>query len=209
MFQGIFRRPLHVHGEGMVVTGRAEAVVTWDWPVIASEDLVFGHKAARAGLSWGWFHEYAEVTSPWSIRDFITQRERWLWGDIHAMRHREALPPLGSLMVAGKYVAGVLALVCSASGLYLRFSGRSRDFTRIRVREVVGGRLGGGVFRLRLDRRVGRPGPGPRRFAAAGGSAGCGDGPGSLLLTFAAIAVPLVQGDPRAFKTIRKTRGTS
>ena len=123
VFQGIFRRPLHVHGEGMVVTGRAEAVVTWDWPVIASEDLVFGHKAARAGLSWGWFHEYAEVTSPWSIRDFITQRERWLWGDIHAMRHREALPPLGSLMVAGKYVAGVLALVCSASGLYLRFSG--------------------------------------------------------------------------------------
>ena len=49
VFQGIFRRPLHVHGEGMVVTGRAEAVVTWDWPVIASEDLVFGHKAARAG----------------------------------------------------------------------------------------------------------------------------------------------------------------
>ena len=33
--------------------------------------------------------------------------------------------------------------------------------------------------------------------------------PVSLLLTFAAIAIPLVQGDPRAFKTIRKTRGTS
>ena len=31
--------------------------------------------------------------------------------------------------------------------------------------------------------------------------------PASLLLTFAAIAVPLVRGDPRAFKTIRKTKG--
>jgi hypothetical protein len=45
VFQGVFRRPSHVHGEGMVVTGQAEAVVTWDWPVIASEDLVFGRLA--------------------------------------------------------------------------------------------------------------------------------------------------------------------
>ena len=33
-------------------------------------------------------------------KGLLTQRERWLWGDIHAIRHREALSPLGSLMVA-------------------------------------------------------------------------------------------------------------
>jgi hypothetical protein len=32
--------------------------------------------------------------------------------------------------------------------------------------------------------------------------------PASLLLTFAGIAIPLVQGDPRTFATIRKTRKT-
>ncbi len=210
VFQGIFRRPLHVHGEGMVVTGRAEAVVTWDWPVIASEDLVFGHKAARAGLSWGWFHEYAEVTSPWSIRDFITQRERWLWGDIHAMRHREALPPLGSLMVAGKYVAGVLALVCSATGLYLRLSGAIPetspvfDYAKLSVIAWAGvffacGWIGASAA---AERR-----PDDSRLLA--GALAVAMVPVSLLLTFAAIAVPLMRGDPRAFKTIRKTRGTS
>ena len=48
VFQGILGWPLHVHGEGLTVTGEAEAEITWDWPVIASEDLVFGQRAARA-----------------------------------------------------------------------------------------------------------------------------------------------------------------
>ena len=30
--------------------------------------------------------------------------------------------------------------------------------------------------------------------------------PASLVLTFAAIAISLIQGDPRTFRTIRKTR---
>jgi hypothetical protein len=210
VFQGIFRRPLHVHGEGMVVTGRAEALVTWDWPVTASEDLVFGHKAARAGLTWGWFHEYAEVTSPWSIRDFITQRERWLWGDIHAIRHREALPPLGSMMVAGKYATGVLALVCSAAGLYLRLSGaipatsQIFDYAKLSILAWVlvffaCGWIGASAAQA--------SGGNESRLVAAGLAVMMV--PASLLLTFAAIAIPLVNGDPRAFKTIRKTRGTA
>ena len=210
VFQGIFRRPLHVHGEGMVVTGRAEAEVTWDWPVIASEDLVFGHKAARAGLSWGWFHEYAEVTSPWSVRDFITQRERWLWGDIHAMRHREALPPLGSLMVAGKYGAGVLALVCSASGLYLRGSGAIPEsspvfeYAKLSVVAWVAVFFACGWIGASAAQNQGRDDS--RLLTAVLAVVMV---PVSLLLTFAAIALPLAHGDPRAFKTIRKTRGAS
>ena len=51
VFQGILGRPLHVHGEGMVITGEAEDIVTWDWPVIASEDLVFGQRAASKDLN--------------------------------------------------------------------------------------------------------------------------------------------------------------
>jgi hypothetical protein len=210
VFQGIFRRPLHVHGEGMVVTGQAETLVTWDWPVIASEDLVFGHKATRAGLTWGWFHEYAEVTSPWSIRDFITQRERWLWGDIHAIRHREALPPLGSVMVAGKYVTGVLALVCSASGLYLRFSGAIPDtspvFDYAKLSVIAWVAVFFACGWIGASATQARGGDDSRLLSAVLAVAMV---PASLLLTFAAIALPLVKGDPRAFKTIRKTRGTA
>jgi hypothetical protein len=74
------------------VTGAAEARATWDWPVVASEDLVFGHQG-RPDL--GLVPRYAEVTSPWSVRDFLVQRQRWLWRDIHAVRHRAVLPLVG------------------------------------------------------------------------------------------------------------------
>lgn len=207
VFQGVFRRPLHVHGEGMVVTGAAEARVTWDWPVVASEDLVFGHQAAKAGLSWGWFHEYAEVTSPWSVRDFLVQRQRWLWGDIHAIRHRTVLPLGSALAVAAKYAAGVLALVCSAAGLYLRISGAISatspvfDYAKLAVLAWVAvffscGWIGAGAATSGRshDSRL------------MSGLLAVLMMPVSLALTFAAIGIPLMQGDPRSFKVISKTR---
>jgi hypothetical protein len=116
VFQGIIRRPLHVHGEGLTVTGEVEREVTWNWPAFASEDLVFGQRAARAGFAWGWFHEYVEVTSPWSVRDFITQRRRWIWGDIHVILHRDVLSPGGAALTAAKYLFGIITLVFSISG---------------------------------------------------------------------------------------------
>jgi hypothetical protein len=207
VFQGVFGRPLHVHGEGLVVTGAAEARVTWDWPVFASEDLVFGHQAAKAGLRWGWFHEYAEVTSPWSVRDFLVQRQRWLWGDIHAIRHRRALPLGSALAVAAKYAAGVLAVVCSASGLYLRVTGAIPatspvfDYAKLAVLAWIAvfftcGWIGASsaTSARNHDSRL------------MSGVLAVLMMPVSVALTFAAIGLPLMRGDPRSFKVISKTR---
>ena len=207
VFQGILGRPLHVHGEGMVVTGEAEDIVTWDWPVIASEDLVFGQRATSAGLKWGWFHEYAEVTSPWTLRDYLVQRRRWLWGDIHAIRHRNVMPLGAAVMVFAKYLAGVTALLCSAAGLYLRLTGRIPATASVLNYAKLSILAWAGVF-----------------FACGWIGASSSDGgrtgdsrllsgvlavltsPVSLLLTLAAIVVPLVQGNPRSFAVIAKTR---
>jgi hypothetical protein len=49
VFQGI-GHPVHVHGEGLCVRGTAESLVTWDYEMFASEDLVFGHMAAFSGV---------------------------------------------------------------------------------------------------------------------------------------------------------------
>jgi hypothetical protein len=207
-FQGLFRRPVHVHGEGMVVTGYAESAVTWDYEMTASEDLVFGQQAVRKGLRWGWFHEYAEVTSPWTIRDYMIQRRRWLWGDIHALRHRKVMPFSAAARVLLKYLAGVVALACSIAGLWLRATGRIPATAGI----LNFGKLGLLAW-VALSFSCGWIG------ASASGSLRRSDDsrmlagviavimmPFSALLTFAAILLPLAQGDPRDFKTIRKTR---
>lgn len=132
-FQGVLGKPLYVHGEGLCVTGSAEARTTWDYPIFASEDLVFGQNAAfqrRAGrransgppgsaLSWGFFHEYIQLTSPWTWSDFLKQRRRWLWGNLHALTHREILPFWGAVLVAGKYVAGFVLYSASIATVAL------------------------------------------------------------------------------------------
>src|SRR5579859_3222845 len=84
-FQGVVKRPLYVHGEGLCATGYAETIVGWGYPIFASEDLVFGQNAADKGLSWGWFHEYIQLTSPWTWMDYLKQRRRWFWGNMHAV----------------------------------------------------------------------------------------------------------------------------
>jgi hypothetical protein len=208
VFQGMLRRPLHVHGEGLVVTGEAEGLVTWDWPVTASEDLVFGQRAAGLGLEWGWFHEYAEVTSPWGLRDYLTQRRRWLWGDIHAITHRAVISFPAAVLVAGKYVIGMTALLCSAVGWYLRLTGKIQatagifDYAKLSVLAWVAVFFACGWIGA-SSAQEGR-GDDSRLLA---GVVAVVMVPVSLLLTLAAVLVPLAQGDPRTFTVIRKTKG--
>jgi hypothetical protein len=208
VFQGLFRRPVHVHGEGMVTTGAAERIVTWDYDMTASEDLVFGQQAARLGLRWGWFHEYAEITSPWTVRDYMIQRRRWLWGDIHAIRHRGVMPASAAVRVVVKYLAGVLALACSIAGLWLRVSGRI---------PATAGILNFGKLALicwvALSFACGWIGASSATSLKRDDDSRMLSGvlavimmPVSAVLTFAAILWPLMQGDPRDFQTIRKTR---
>jgi hypothetical protein len=207
VFQGILDRPLHVHGEGLAVTGRAEKLITWDHPLVASEDLAFGQHARRHGLRWGWFHEYAEVTSPWSLSDFLVQRNRWLWGDVHAIRRRSVMPLSGAVLVSAKYVLGILGLACSAAGIYLRATGRLPatagilNYAKVSVLSWVAVNFACGWI------------------GASSAHAGHDDDsrllsavlavlmlPLSVMLTFASVVISLAMGNPRTFRTIRKTR---
>lgn len=207
VFQGIIGRPLHVHGEGLAVTGETERIITWDWPAFASEDLVFGQRAAEAGLKWGWFHEYAEGTPPWNLKDFITQRARWLWGDIHGITHRDVLSRTAAAITLLKYVVGSTSLLLSLAGLYLRATGR-----------ISGDSLIFDVAKLSVVAWVtvffacGWAGAGSRVFSRSNDSRLLSATvavlvlPFSLLLTCAGVFIPLIQGNPRTFKVISKTR---
>jgi Glycosyl transferase family group 2 len=207
VFQGILGRPLHVHGEGLTVTGAAEGAVTWDWPAFASEDLVFGQRAARAGLRWGWFHEYVELTSPWTLRDFITQRRRWLWGDIHGILHRDVLSLPGATLVALKYLFGLIAAAFSVAGLILRLTGELAgqssiyDVTKLSI--IVWLAVFFACGWIGASSRVSSRSNDSRLLQAATAVLML---PVSSLLTLAGVLIPLVQGNPRTFQVIRKTR---
>ncbi len=120
VFQGI-GHPIHVHGEGLCVRGTAEALVTWDYQMFASEDLVFGHMAVLKDMTWGFVWDYVEITSPFTWRDFLTQRRRWVWGNIHAVRH--VLPLRSSVLLIGLYVYGIFTFVASTTGIVLSLTG--------------------------------------------------------------------------------------
>jgi Glycosyl transferase family group 2 len=120
VFQGI-GHPIHVHGEGLCVRGTAESSVTWDYQMFASEDLVFGHMAVLKGRTWGFVWDYMEITSPFTWRDFLTQRRRWLWGNIHAVRH--VLPLRSSILLVTLYSYGLLTFVLSTIGIVFALTG--------------------------------------------------------------------------------------
>lgn len=209
VFQGLLGKPLHVHGEGLTVTGTAEQAVTWDYPVFASEDLVFGQNAAHMGLRWGWFCESVELTSPWTLREFFVQRKRWVWGDLHAIARRDVLPRSRAGAIAAKYLADSVILLVSAAGLALRLFGELPPTSPVY-----------GAARLALLTWLGV-------FFAAGwvGAGGSVDGrnddsrllaaltavlfsPLSCLVTAAGLAWPLIAGNPGTFEVIRKTRSS-
>jgi cellulose synthase/poly-beta-1,6-N-acetylglucosamine synthase-like glycosyltransferase len=124
--QGLLNAPLFVHGEGLTVTGRAEEITTWNYPVFASEDLTFGCNAAARGLRWGYFHEYIELTSPWTWGAYFKQRRRWMWGNIHAIFHRDVLPLGAGIRVGIRYLLSLYTFVASAVAVGLILSGAIR-----------------------------------------------------------------------------------
>jgi len=118
IFQG-FGHPIEVHGEGMCVRASAEHLVTWNYPIFASEDLVFGHMAAAKGLRWAFFHDWVTISSPWTWKDHIRQRRRWLWGNLWAVRH--VLPVRSKIMLTAKYLFGFSTFFLAVTGIILKW----------------------------------------------------------------------------------------
>jgi hypothetical protein len=112
-----FGHPIQVHGEGLCVRASAEQVVTWDHPVVASEDLVFGQIAAHKRLDWGFFYDFVCITSPWNFRDYVKQRRRWTWGNVHAIAR--VLPPAAKARLVAKYFLGFGGFSVATAGVIL------------------------------------------------------------------------------------------
>jgi hypothetical protein len=207
VFQGLLGKPLHVHGEGLTVTGECERVVGWDRPVFASEDLAFGQNAAYMGMRWGWFCDYVELTSPWSFREFLIQRKRWFWGNMHAISHRDVLPLPRAMAVAAKWLFGCVTVIVSVTGVALRYTGHLPptspvyDVSKLAIATwlaifAVCGWIDAcsHIHRRNDDSRI------------LNALAAVIMAPVSSIMSVFVITVALYQGNPRTFEVIRKTR---
>ena len=76
--------PLNMHGSNLLVRADIEDSVGWDFDGIgASEDQRFGHEVWRKmGSVFGWHGGLLEEQPPLTVSDFISQRRRWLLGNI-------------------------------------------------------------------------------------------------------------------------------
>jgi hypothetical protein len=206
--QGVLQKPIYVHGEGLCVTGEAEDKVTWDYPVFASEDLVFGENAAHLGLSWGWFHEYIQITSPWTWKAFLVQRRRWLWGNLHAIFHRDVLPLGFAIAKALHYLLGTVTFTASSIGIYLILSGAVTvsdtmyhvfwlAFVAWLGAFALSGWINSGAEGTRLDKRI------QQTILAV---VLC---PVTCVMAIGVLLLSLVMGNPKKFVTIAKTAATA
>jgi hypothetical protein len=207
VFQGLIGKPLHVHGEGLTVTGECERIVGWNRPVFASEDLTFGQNAAYLSMRWGWFCDYVELTSPWSFREFLIQRKRWFWGNVHAITHRDVLPLSRAIPVALKWIFGCVTVIVSITGLVLRFTGHLPptspvyDVSKLAIATWLT------IFAvcgwIDASSRIQRRSDDSRILNAL---AAVIMAPVSSFMSVFVIAVALYQGNPRTFEVIKKTR---
>lgn len=211
-FQGVIGRPLYVHGEGLCMTGAAEEAVTWNYKIFASEDLVFGTNAAARGMRWGFFHEYIQLTSPWTWSAYLTQRQRWLWGNIHALTHRGIMPPVAATMIGAKYVVGFCTFVASITGVVLIASQRVSVPPAAYVIFWAAFISWTGAFAVSGWINAGREGgvAAPHRaryyafrvWQAMMAVVLC---PLTVIWTMAALFIVLFKGNPRRFNVIAKT----
>jgi cellulose synthase/poly-beta-1,6-N-acetylglucosamine synthase-like glycosyltransferase len=113
--------PVWVHGEGICIKASTEQIVKWQFRAIASEDLIFGHQCTTNKLKWGFVWESVYITSPWNLKDYFKQRNRWFWGHVNAIRN--ILTWQSCIRILFFRFIGVMALWISTIGIILDLTG--------------------------------------------------------------------------------------
>lgn len=199
-----FGHPIWIHGEGLCIRGSAEAAVTWNFPVIASEDLTVGQNAVERGLKWGFVWEYVQLTSPWTWTDFIKQRRRWIWGNVYAVRHG-LLPPFATGVIAFRWVMGAITEVLVTAALVLvplRIWRPSSSLAWAVFASLLAW-LGTFVAACWIGSKDDGASLGRRILNTAVGTLLA---PVTSFLTFYVLIWSLIKGDPKSFEVIAKAK---
>jgi hypothetical protein len=203
--QGI-GHPIWVHGEGLCFRGSAEAEITWNYPVVASEDLTVGQNAVERGMTcmtWGFVWEYIQLTSPWTFKDFVKQRRRWIWGNIWALRNG-LIPPFGAFMVTLRWLLGFINEILVTAALILVPLGIWNPPDQLLY--VLYASLGVWFLTFGLACWIGANEEGASMPKRIGNTAvGIILAPITAFITISVLLINVLRGDPRGFEVIAKS----
>jgi len=81
--------PDWLHGSNLLVRADIEKSIGWDFDTI-SEDSLFGYKAFKkyGKTIFGWHGGMLKEQSPFTFKDFVKQRKRWISGTIMNLRYQ-------------------------------------------------------------------------------------------------------------------------
>jgi Glycosyl transferase family group 2 len=191
-FQGT-SHPVWIHGESMTVSDRVDREISWDKPLVASEDLAYGQDAVAKGYKMWFTYSRVNITSPLSLKDFVRQRRRWIWGNFHAIRELLTVPQKVKLLFF--YFNALFMMPVSIVAILLLLLGY------IQVPSVVYAlTLGGFGFWLAVWGIAGYL----ARFKLQDAAVSVAMALVSSMFDFGITVVALSQGPPKRFEVIRK-----
>lgn len=123
--------PIWAHGEGIAMVSSVDQSVSYDLSefspgvpikLISSEDLFYFHKASLKGFHVFNSEKRIFILPPLNFKDAITQRRRWLWGQLRIMRYK-LLPLRNRLRLGLIGYSGLWLYALSTLGVPLRYLG--------------------------------------------------------------------------------------
>ena len=77
-----------MHGSHVLIRSDIEASIGWDFGTTWGEDSLFGLEAQRRGYRIRWLKGRLYEQSPFTIRDFLKQRRRWVFHSLDVLRRK-------------------------------------------------------------------------------------------------------------------------
>ncbi len=80
-----------MHGSHVLIRSDIEASIGWDFGTTWGEDSLFGLEAQRRGYRIRWLKGRLYEQSPFTIRDFLKQRRRWVFHSLDVLRRKTSV----------------------------------------------------------------------------------------------------------------------
>lgn len=112
-------RPVHVHGEGLVLRSEVEARLGWDFGDRKADDYLMGQRLRAEGFTFSHIPAFIRIAPPVSVAGFFKQRRRWFAFFHRSVRQSWRLNPWVTAWLLCREVSTPMTMVGVALWIYV------------------------------------------------------------------------------------------